>query len=59
MKMLNELNRAFIRNADYCKKKKKNQKLLRGTKKKIENSFAEIKTECKAMCGRLIMQKHE
>ena len=34
MKMLNELNRAFIRNADYCKKKKKELETIKRNQEK-------------------------
>ena len=34
MKMLNELNRAFIRNADYCKKKKRTRNYKEEPRKK-------------------------
>ena len=34
---------------------KKELETIKRNQEKLENSFAEIKTECKAICSRLIM----
>lgn len=46
MKLLKELRKAIDKNADYCKKE---LETVKGCQEKLENSFAEMKTELKAV----------
>ena len=41
---------------DHCNKE---LETIKRNQEKLENSFAEIKTECKAIGSRLIMEKNE
>ena len=49
MKILKELRKAIDRNADYCKK---GLETIRRSQEQLENSFAKIKAELKAMNSR-------
>ena len=55
MKILKELRRAIDRNAYYCKKK---LDIIKRKQEKLENSFAKMKAELKAMNSRVIIQKN-
>ena len=46
MKILKELRKAIKRNAEYCKKQ---LEIIKRSQEKLENSFAEMKAELKAM----------
>ena len=46
MKILTELRKAINRNAEYCKKE---LETIKRNQEKLENSFAEMKAELKAM----------
>ena len=50
MKILKELRRTIDRNADYYKKE---LETIKRNQEKLENSFAEMKAELKAMNGRM------
>ena len=50
MKILKALRKATDRNADYCKKE---LETTRGSQEKLENSFAEMKAELKAINSRM------
>ena len=46
MKILKELGKSMNRNADYCKKKKELQTIMK-SQEKSENSFAKMKAKLK------------
>ena len=50
MKILKELRNVIDRNADYCKKELES---IRRSQEILENSFAEMKAELKAMNSRM------
>ena len=50
MKILKELRKAIYRNPDYCKK---TLQTMRRSQEKLQNSFAEMKAELKAMNSRM------
>ena len=47
MKILKELGKSMNRNADYCKKKKKELQTIKKSQEKSENSFAKMKAKLK------------
>ena len=50
MKILKELRKAINKNADYCKRE---LETIGGSQEKLENSFAEMKAELKAINTRM------
>lgn len=44
MKILNELRKVINRNADYCKKKKKELETIKKNQEKLANSFADLQS---------------
>ena len=50
MKILKEFRKAIDRNAEYCKKE---LEAIKRDQEKLENSFAEMKTEPKTMNSRI------